>query len=57
MFSVQGLIITFMTGVLMGMVVFTIMYMFNEIKENRAKEDTRARLSEEFMRDFFKDKE
>ncbi len=53
----QGLFITFMFGVLVGMTVFTIMYMFNEIKNNRAKEDTRARLSEEFMRDFFRDKE
>tara|TARA_B100001939_G_scaffold216266_1_gene185989 strand:+ start:478 stop:651 length:174 start_codon:yes stop_codon:yes gene_type:complete len=57
MFSMQGLFITFMFGVLVGMTVFTIMYMFNEIKNNRAKEDTRARLSEEFMRDFFRDKE
>ena len=57
MFSMQGLFITFMFGVLVGMVIFTIMYMFNEIKNNRAKEDTRARLSEEFMRDFFGDKE
>ena len=57
MFSMQGLFITFMFGVLVGMTVFTIMYMFNEIKNNREKEDTRARLSEEFMRNFFKDKE
>ena len=57
MFSMQGLFIIFMFGVLVGMTVFTIMYMFNEIKNNRAKEDTRARLSEEFMRDFFRDKE
>lgn len=57
MFSMQGLFITFMFGVLVGMVIFTIMYMFNEIKNNREKEDTRARLSEEFMRDFFRDKE
>ena len=57
MFSIQGLFITFMFGVLVGMTVFTIMYMFNEIKNNREKEDTRARLSEEFMRNFFRDKE
>lgn len=57
MFSTQGLFITFMFGVLVGMVIFTIMYMFNEIKNNREKEDTRARLSEEFMRNFFRDKE
>lgn len=57
MFSMQGLFITFMFGVLVGMVIFTIMYMFNEIKNNREKENTRARLSEEFMRDFFRDKE
>lgn len=57
MFSMQGLFITFMFGVLVGMVIFTIMYMFNEIKNNREKEDTRARLSEEFMRNFFRDKE
>lgn len=57
MFSMQGLFITFMFGVLVGMTVFTIMYMFNEIKNNREKEDTRARLSEEFMRNFFRDKE
>ena len=57
MFSIQGLFITFMFGVLVGMVIFTIMYMFNEIKNNREKEDTRARLSEEFMRNFFRDKE
>lgn len=57
MFSMQGLFITFMFGVLVGMVIFTIMYMFNEIKNNRTKEDTRARLSEEFMRNFFRDKE
>ena len=57
MFSIQGLFITFMFGVLVGMVIFTIMYMFNEIKNNRKKEDTRARLSEEFMRNFFRNKE
>lgn len=57
MFSMQGLFITFMFGVLVGMVIFTIMYMFNEIKNNREKENTRARLSEEFMRNFFRDKE
>lgn len=57
MFSMQGLFITFMFGVLVGMVIFTIMYMFNEIKNNREKEDTRAKLSEEFMRNFFRDKE
>lgn len=57
MFSTQGLFITFMFGVLVGMTVFTIMYMFNEIKNNRAEEDKRARLSEDFMRDFFRDKE
>ena len=57
MFSLEGLFITFMFGVLVGMTVFTIMYMFNEIKNNRAKENKRARLSEEFMRDFFRDKE
>lgn len=57
MFSMQGLFITFMFGVLVGMTVFTIMYMFNEIKNNRAEEDKRARLSEDFMRDFFRDKE
>jgi len=57
MFSTQGLFITFMFGVLVGMTVFTIMYMFNEIRYSRAKEDKRAKLSEDFMRDFFKDKE
>lgn len=57
MFSLEGLFITFMFGVLVGMTVFTIMYMFNEIKNNRAKEDKRARLSEDFMRNFFGDKE
>ena len=57
MFSMQGLFITFMFGVLVGMVIFTIMYMFNEIKNNREKEDKRAKLSEEFMRNFFRDKE